>query len=797
MEHVPQLIIDLALLMAVAGITTLICKKFKQPLVLGYVLAGFLISPAIGFVPSVGDAADIETWSEIGVIFLMFGLGLEFSVVKLGSVGKPALITALLEIALMMTFGFVCGYLLGWSFFNCIFLGGMLAMSSTTIIIKTFDELGMKAKKFTDLVFGALIVEDIMGIFFMVVLSTIAVGSAVDGGGVVIQLGQMVLYLIVWFALSLLIIPTFIKKVTKILSDEVLLVVAIALCLGMVVLANAIGFSAALGAFIAGSILAGTVQAHRIEKLFKPIKDLFGAVFFVSVGMLVSPQLIVENWFAILIVTLVTLLGKPIASTIGALASGRSFKTSLQVGLSLSQIGEFSFIIAALGVSLGVTADFLYPIIVTVSVVTTLTTPFYIKSTDRAYRVLSKILPDSLVNRIDKRAEIVDNPKEESLWGSYLKSWFFKILMVILAGLGSVQVLNGLFRPLLLMVLPEAFADPILSLITLIVTGIFIANSFQSAHKGDFGKLWTESKQHHIPLVAMLVVGFSVSIAIALYALLAFENLSPWWVLPAIIITIFLALSKHLHTGFLQLETLLLGNLNQRDLVEKATEQSVEDRIQWTEDHLFVTQVEVTKINKRRGKPIPVAFYVAQTCNLDLISVIRDNEKIYEDELAHLTKAALRNALNDPNDSLTLKMHDILTYVGTEDEIIAFNNNMVKANALAEDDTWSEALRDFLEDDPSCGDLICFSLRIDKASAFRGKTISTIDFKQHYGCLVIAIERSLLPVIKPSRNTRLAQNDLLLLLGKREMAEFFKQTPKELLVTPLTIANPQATQAKS
>lgn len=790
MEHIPQLVIDLALLLAVAGVTTLICKKLKQPLVLGYVLAGFLISPAIGFVPSVGDEASIETWSEIGVIFLMFGLGLEFSIKKLGSVGKSAFITALVEMALMILIGFTTGSLLGWSLFTCIFLGGMLAISSTTIIIKTFDDLGMKGKKFTDLVFGALVVEDIVGIFLMVVLSTVAVGSAVDGGQVIFQLGEMILYLIIWFALSLLIIPTFLKKVTKILTDEIILIIAIALCLGMVVLANAIGFSAALGAFIAGSILAGTVQAHRIEKLFQPIKDLFGAVFFVSVGMMVSPQSIIDNWLAIIIVTLVTLVGKPIASTLGAFASGKSLKTSLQVGLSLSQIGEFSFIIAGLGVSLGVTADFLYPVIVTVSVVTTLTTPFYIKNTDRVYSFLAKILPDSLVNKIDERAESSNAPKEPSLWGSYLKSWLFKIVMVIIAGLGSVALLGGLLKPLMLMAIPEDITDYILIVLALIITGVFIANSFQSARKGDFGKLWSESRQYHLPLTLILTIGFLVSLGMVVYIVLAFEGVSPLWIIPAVIVTFFLARSTHLHTWFLQIETLFLRNLNEKALEEKSVDRSVEERIQWTEDHLYVTEVEVTKINKRRGKPIPIAFFIAQTCNLDLISVKRDGEKIYESELAHLTKESLRSALIDPSDPLTLNMHDILTYVGTEDEINAFNNNLSNAGALAEDDAWKETLQEYLEDEPSCGDLICFSLKIDAKSAFRGKTISSIDFKQHYGCLVIAIERNLLPVVKPSKNTRLANNDLLLLLGKREMAEFFKGTSRELLVTPAAIANP-------
>lgn len=789
MEHIPQLIIDLALILAVAGVTTLICKKLKQPLVLGYVIAGFLVSPAIGFLPSVGDTNSIDTWSEIGVIFLMFGLGLEFSFTKLATVGRPAIITAFVEMLLMILLGFGVGTALGWSFFTSIFLGGMLAISSTTIIIKAFDDLGLRGKKFSNLVFGALIMEDIGGIFMMVILSTIAVGSSVDGTQIVAQLGQITLYLVIWFVLSIIIIPTILQKVAKGLTDEILLLVSIALCFAMVVLANAIGFSTALGAFIAGSILAGTVQAHRIEKLFKPVKDLFGAVFFVSVGMLVSPGSIVDNILAIVIVTVATLIGKPIASTLGALFSGQNLKISLQTGLSLSQIGEFSFIIAALGVALGVTDAFLYPVIIAVSVVTTLTTPFYIKNADNVYNLLVRILPNSLVSRIDKRAEPKIEEKENSLWGNYLKHWLIKIVMVVIAAVASVEILSRLLEPLLFMFMSDSLADRILTVLCLVITGIFIANLFQTTRKGDFLKLWGESRKHHVPLIALNALGFLIAAGMVIYIMMIFEKENPIWIIPALIVTVLFARSKNVHSWFLQLESHFVGNLNESLLYERTGGGSVEDRIEWTEDHLYVTEVKVTKINKRRGKPVPVAYYIAVTCNLNLISIKRDGTTVHDEELAHLTKEQLRERLYNVADPLSINRNDTLAFVGTEEEIDAFINNMIKAGALSEDDSWKETLRSYLKDEPSCKDLISFSLRIDAKSAFRRKTIDANSFKQTYGCLVIALERNLLPIIKPNRNTRLAQNDLVILLGPREMAEYFKGASRELLITPLAIVN--------
>ena len=398
--HIPALISDLAVMLITAGLITILFKKINQPLVLGYILAGFLISTYFPFFPTVVDTENIETWSEIGIIFLMFHLGLEFNLHKLARVGSTAIITAIVEVAGILVMGFAAGRLLGFSVMDSIFLGGMLSMSSTTIIIKAFDELNMKKKKFTELVFGTLVIEDIVGIFMMVILSTISVSKNVSGGEVFTSLFVMVLYLVVWLILGIYLLPTFLNKTIKLMNDEMLLIVALGVCFGMVILADILGFSSALGAFLAGSLLAGTVHVERIEHLTKGVKDLFGAIFFLSVGMLVNPETLVNYALPIVVITIVTIAGKLIFSTLGMLLSGQTLANSMMSGFSLAQIGEFAFIIASLGMSLGVTGNYLYPIVVSVSVITTFTTPFFIKGAPKAVSVVEKHLPDKLLVKL-------------------------------------------------------------------------------------------------------------------------------------------------------------------------------------------------------------------------------------------------------------------------------------------------------------------------------------------------------------------------------------------------------------
>jgi monovalent cation:H+ antiporter-2, CPA2 family len=392
--HLPQLIQDLGIILVTAAVVTIIFKKLKQPAVLGYLIAGLLLGPHVAFMPTVKDVSSVKVWAEIGVIILLFGLGLEFSFKKLAKVGKTSSITALFEIVFMMSVGFIAGRLLGWHLMDSLFLGGMLAISSTTIIVRAIDELGMKSRKFTSLVFGVLIVEDIVAILLLVLLSTVAISQTLSGVELLTSTARLGFFLLLWFVMGIYLLPTFINKTKNLLSDETILVVSLGLCLLMVIIASKVGFSPALGAFIMGSLLCETREGERIEKLIHPVRDLFAAVFFVSVGMLIEPKYIIEYKYQILLITAVTIAGKFLSSFIGSLISGQSMRHSVQVGMSLAQIGEFSFIIATLGVSLNVTSSYLYPIAVAVSAITTFTTPYMIKWADGLSEYFEEKTPD-------------------------------------------------------------------------------------------------------------------------------------------------------------------------------------------------------------------------------------------------------------------------------------------------------------------------------------------------------------------------------------------------------------------
>ncbi|HEU4472790.1 MAG TPA: cation:proton antiporter, partial [Flavisolibacter sp.] len=447
MAHLPNLITDLALILCAAAFITLVFKKLKQPLVLGYIIAGFLVGPYFSWIPTVHEGENIRIWAEIGVIFLLFSLGLEFSFKKLLKVGGSASITALVEVIVMVLIGFGVGQGLGWSFMDSLFLGGILSISSTTIIIRAFDELGLKTKQFATLVFGVLIVEDLVAIVLLVLLSTLAVSKQFAGTEMIYSILKLVFFLAIWFLSGIFFIPTLLRKAKKLISDEMLLIISVALCFLMVVFASQVGFSPALGAFIMGSILAETTKAERIEHLIKPVKDLFGAIFFVSVGMLIDPQVLVDHALPIVILCLVTIAGKVFSTTLGALLSGQQLQTSIQAGFSLAQIGEFSFIIATLGLSLNVTSDFLYPIAVAVSAVTTLTTPYLIRSSGRFYHWLNRRLPPNLVKRLNRYSSEAKQVSHTSEWKMFIRSTIINVVLLSVIILSIIVISSYYIQP--------------------------------------------------------------------------------------------------------------------------------------------------------------------------------------------------------------------------------------------------------------------------------------------------------------------------------------------------------------
>ena len=475
MHSIHSLIIDLTLITIYAGITTLVFKKLKQPTVLGYILAGIFAGPFFNFVPTVSDSQNLTLWADIGVIFLLFGLGLEFSFKKMISVGKSAMVTALLNIVLMLLLGYYTGRALGWSAIDSFFLGSMISMSSTTIIIKAFSDLNIKKQRFTDLVFGVLVVEDLVGILLLVLLPMIALGTDINSEALALSTLKLIFFLVLVFVSGIFLVPTFLKKISAFLNDEMLLIITISLCFGMVLLATSSGFSSALGAFMMGSILAETSLIHRIENIMKPLKDFFGAVFFVSVGMMVDPSMFITYAWPICIITLIVVAGKVIFSCFGFIISGEPLKTAVQGGFSLAQVGEFAFIIASLGMSIGVVNAQVYPIIVAVSVITTFLTPMMIKTAPTFYKTLSRLFPASWNRYIEENAATrQENEREERLWQLLFKHYFSRIVLFSMI-LYSILALSGYFlNPALHRVMPDFWGKITATVVTLAVMSPFL-----------------------------------------------------------------------------------------------------------------------------------------------------------------------------------------------------------------------------------------------------------------------------------------------------------------------------------
>lgn len=475
MHTIHTLILDLTLITIYAAIVTLLFKKLKQPTVLGYILAGILAGPYFDLLPTVTDRENLSLWADIGVIFLLFGLGLEFSFKKMINVGKAAMITANANILFMLFLGYNTGLLLGWTTMDSFFLGSMISMSSTTIIIKAFDDLNIKKQRFTDLVFGVLVVEDLVGILLLVLLPTIALGSTIDGEALLFSTGKLVLFLVLCFVAGIYLVPTMLKKIDSFLNDEQLLLVMIAMCFGMVALANYSGFSSALGAFIMGSILAETPLIERIEKNIKPLKDFFGAVFFVSVGMMVNPAMFWEYAFPICVITFIVMAGKVAFSCFGFIVSGQPLKTSVLGAFSLAQVGEFAFIIASLGMSLGVLHKQVYPIIVAVSVITTFFTPMMIKFAEPMFNVIKRYLPEKwqafLAQHVVGQKE---SKSEERLWNMLLKNYLLRLILFIMINYAVIGFANYFVRPWVHQYLPNMAARAVVTVITLLLMSPFL-----------------------------------------------------------------------------------------------------------------------------------------------------------------------------------------------------------------------------------------------------------------------------------------------------------------------------------
>lgn len=562
MLHLPALIVDLALILGAAAVVTLLFKRLKQPVVLGYIIAGFLVGPNFKIFPTIVDVEGIRTWADIGVIFLLFGLGLEFSFKKLIKVGGVAIVTALTEITLTMLVGYGLGKILGWNDINSLFLGGILAIASTTIIIRAFDELGVKNQKFAGIVTGVLVIEDLAAVLLMVLLSTVAVSKTFSGTEMVISVLKLAFFLVLWFVSGIFFLPTLLKKIRSLMNEETLLIVSLALCFLMVVLATYFGFSPALGAFIMGSILAETTKAEKIEHLTQSVKNLFGAIFFISVGMLIDPGILMQHTLPIVGATALLLFGKPFFVTIGAVAAGQPLKIAVQSGMSLSQIGEFSFIIATLGLTLNVTNSFLYPVAVAVSVLTTFTTPYMMKFSEPVYQRIDKILPQKWKKALSRYNVEAQNITEISDWRKILRFYFVNIVLFSVVIITIILLSTQYFAPYFEV---YRWGQAITASITLIILSPFLwALAFRRTNKQVYANVWVKPSQRG-PLIVLLLS--RVLMAVLFIGFLFDRLFSPWIALVGVVVSVLILaiFSKRIKDFYGKIESRFLINYNERE----------------------------------------------------------------------------------------------------------------------------------------------------------------------------------------------------------------------------------------
>ena len=522
MADVPALINDLAYILVSAGIVTLIFKRLKQPLVLGYIVAGFLVSPHMPYTASVLDTENVHLWANIGVMFLLFSLGLDFSFKKILKMGASPIISTITIIFCMSMLGLLVGHIFDWPKMDCIFLGGMLAMSSTTIIYKAFDDLGLRQQQFAGLVMSVLILEDILAIVMMVMLSAIASGSNPDGGQMLGSLVKIAFFLVLWLVVGIFAIPLFLRRVRKLINDEVMLIVALGMCCAMAVFSTKVGFSSAFGAFIMGSILAETVEAEHIEKLVEPVKNLFGAIFFVSVGMLVDPNIIMEYALPIMALVLTILVGQGIFGSISFMLGGESLKSAMRCGFSMAQIGEFSFIIASLGLSLGVISDFLYPVVVAVSVITTFLTPYMIRLATPAYTHLEKRLPSRLIKMMNHLSMSHPNSNEENKWKKLLTQMSVNTLIYAILSSATIVLMFTFVLPFMRHLLPGSelnkYANAITGMLTILLIAPFLRAMVMKKNRSEeWRALWAESNRNRLPLLFTILVRATVAVAYIFY----------------------------------------------------------------------------------------------------------------------------------------------------------------------------------------------------------------------------------------------------------------------------------------
>lgn len=742
MADIPFLVKDLALILMVAGIVTIIFKKLKQPLVLGYIVAGFLVSPHMPYTMSVIDETDIKTWADIGVIFTLFSLGLDFSFKKIVKMGASPIIATVVIVFAMMMLGISIGHGFGWSKMDCIFLGGMLAMSSTTIIYKAFDDMGLRQQKFAGMVMSVLILEDILAIVMMVMLSAIAGGNNPDGEQMIGSVIKIAFFLVLWFIVGIFAIPLFLRSVRKLINNETLLIVALGLCCGMAVLSTKVGFSSAFGAFVMGSILAETIEAEKIIKLVEPVKNLFGAIFFVSVGMLVDPKILIEYAIPILALVGSILIGQAIFGTFGFTLGGESLKSAMRCGFSMAQIGEFSFIIASLGLSLGVISNYLYPVVVAVSVITTFLTPYMIRLATPTYQVMEKHLPKRLINILNHFAMSHPSTTQQSKWKSLLRQMLINTVAYSILTAAVIALMFTFVLPFTRSLFPgwklHWYANAITGILTLVLIAPFLrAIVMKKNHSNEWKRLWVESSINRIPLLFTIVVRFVIALAFIFYIcnyLTRFTN--ALMIIIGIAVVSLMIASRWTKKRSIKMERLFIHNLRSRDIMAQVNG----EKKPLYEGHLLdrdihISDFDVPEDSSWGGKTLK-ELHLRERFGVDMSSIMRGSQR-----------------LNIPNGDTVIFPGDKLQVIGNDDQLQKF------ATALSTD-----LIPEDLEIEKR--EMKLRQLIISGKSEFCGKSLLESGIRDKYNCMVVGLEEGQENLTKIAPTRTFEKGDILWIVGE-------------------------------
>lgn len=740
MSEVAPLISDLAFILVIAGIVTVLFKWLKQPVILGYIVAGIIAGPSITFLPTVTDSANIQTWADIGVIFLLFAMGLDFSFKKLMNVGMTAVIAAITVVCGMMFIGYTAGNAMGFSHMSSIFLGGMLSMSSTAIVFKAFSDMGLMQQKFTGIVLGILVVEDLVAVVMMVILSTLAVSKHFEGAEMLDSIMKLAAFLIVWSVLGIYLIPTFIRRIRSFVSDETLLILSLGLCLGMVMIAVKAGFSSALGAFVMGSLLAETVESGRIIKIVQPVKDLFGAIFFISVGMMVDPAVIWHYALPILGLTLLVLVGQSFFGSFGVLLSGQPLKIAIKSGFSLTQVGEFAFIIASLGVSLNVTDQYLYPVIVAVSVITTFLTPYMIRLSDPVCSFIESRLPQSAKDLIDRYTSGTVMTRHESAWHKLLKSMILSVALCLVLCSFFITIFFTYVEPYISGHLPGIWGDILsFAVIAVALSPLLLAIIKSKNNSHEFHELWGDNLFNRGALVSAMVVRVIICVIIVMGLIVRIFSVALGvGVVISLAVIVLIYFSKWIRHRSMTMQQQFIANFEGSDDVTADTGMS---------------GVKQTFRDNGPFKDLHQAEFTISPSFRLVGRTIAENEirSIYHINILAITRGG--KCIMTPQGSERLYPYDRLTVMGTDDDLTSFRNFLQDNTGKQQDDM------------PRTPVMKLEAVTLDAGTPLIGQTIRQADLQ---GCIVVGIERAGSNIVNPAPATTFADGDIVWLVGKKD-----------------------------